>query len=99
MRCQTFLTALTGAKGIFLCCQTGPTEEIIKNNKFYFVGLVDMAPIRKSRTHNNRPALVKPLATTLAVIEKLASVGWHLLNRLVPACRTGDGGRFDHDTR
>ena len=30
-----------------------PTEAF-KNNKFYFVGSVDMAPSRKSRTHNNR---------------------------------------------
>jgi hypothetical protein len=41
----------------------------------------------------------KPLSTSLAVIEELASVDWHLLGRLVPALRTGDCEGFDHDTR
>jgi hypothetical protein len=40
----------------------------------------------------------KPLATSLAVIEKLARIGWHLLSRLVPALRTGDCGGFNHGT-
>jgi hypothetical protein len=40
----------------------------------------------------------KPLATSLAVIEKLARIGWHLLSRLVPALRTGDCGCFNHGT-
>jgi hypothetical protein len=39
----------------------------------------------------------KPRTTSLAVIEKLARIGWHLLDRLVPALRTGDYGRFNHD--
>jgi hypothetical protein len=41
---------------------------------------------------------LKPLATSLAVIEELASVGWHLLSRLVPALRTSDCGNCDHGT-
>ena len=40
----------------------------------------------------------KPLAASLAVIEELASVGWHPLNRLVPTLRTGDRRGFDHGT-
>ena len=38
----------------------------------------------------------KLLAASLAVIEELASVGWHPLNRLVPTFRTRDCGGFDH---
>ena len=37
----------------FQMTEAVPTEAF-KNNKFYFVGSVDMAPSRKSRTHNNR---------------------------------------------
>jgi hypothetical protein len=37
----------------FQMTEAVPTEAF-KNNKFYFVGSVDMAPSRKCRTHNNR---------------------------------------------
>ena len=40
----------------------------------------------------------KSLATSLAVIEILASVGWHALNRLVPTRRAGNRRDFDHGT-
>ena len=40
----------------------------------------------------------KPLATPLTVIEILASVGWHPLNRLVPTHRAGNRRGFDHGT-
>ena len=40
----------------------------------------------------------KALAASLAVIEELASVGWHPLNRLVPTLRTSDRKGFDHGT-
>jgi hypothetical protein len=39
----------------------------------------------------------KSLTTPLAVIEKLASVAWHSLNRLMSALRADDCGEFDHD--
>ena len=41
---------------------------------------------------------LKPLATPFAVIEKLASVGWHPLSRWMAALRTGDCRGFDHIT-
>jgi hypothetical protein len=41
---------------------------------------------------------LQPLATSLTVIEELASVKRHLFNCLVPTPRTGDCGFFDHGT-
>jgi hypothetical protein len=43
------------------------------------------------------PFRLKSFATSLAVIEILASIGWHLLSRLMPTLRTGDCGCFDHE--
>jgi hypothetical protein len=37
----------------FQVTEAVPTEAF-KEQQFYFVGSVDMAPSRKSRTHNNR---------------------------------------------
>ena len=38
----------------------------------------------------------KSLAASLAVIEELASVGWHLLGRLMTAFRAGNCGNGNH---
>jgi hypothetical protein len=54
-------------------------------------------PVRAEHTAIAR-LWFKPLATSLAVIEKLAGIGWHLLSCLMPALRTGDCAVFDHDT-
>jgi hypothetical protein len=40
----------------------------------------------------------KPFATSLAVIEKLASIDWHPLDRLVPTLRAGNRRGFNHST-
>jgi hypothetical protein len=39
---------------------------------------------------------LKPLATSLAVIEELARIGRHAFGFLMPAIWTGDCGNFDH---